>query len=131
MIRKKNGTQEGEEVCKMFTCNKFMLHVAARAGVELVIGWQIKECCDSDYYLRVSGRKYRLFKSGVHREPIMGMVDIWQKCRTRKHGDTDKDNFGELEFDLKLSLSSSCPRALSGLCIEARLGQSGEQSDHS
>lgn len=61
----------------------------------------------------------------------MGMVDIWQRCRTRKHGDTDKDNFGELEFDLKLSLSSSCPRALSGLCIEARLGQSGEQSDHS
>lgn len=68
MIRKKNGTQEVEEVCKMFTRapNKFMLPVAARAGVELVIGWQIKECCDSDYYLRVSGRKYRLFKSGVH-----------------------------------------------------------------
>lgn len=58
----KNGTQEGDEVCKMFTRapNKFTLHVAARAGVELVIGWQIKECCDSDYCLRVSGRKYRL-----------------------------------------------------------------------
>ena len=61
----------------------------------------------------------------------MGMVDIWQKWRTRKHGDTDKDNSGELEFDLKLSLSSSCTRALLALCIEARLGQSGELSDHS
>lgn len=48
----------------------------------------------------------------------MGMVDIWQKWRTRKHGDTDKDNSGELEFDLKLSLSSSCTRALLALCIE-------------
>lgn len=59
----------------------------------------------------------------------MGMVDIWQKWRTRKHGDTDKDNSGELEFDLKLSLSF-LHRALLAPCIEARLGQSGEQSDH-
>lgn len=99
------------------------------AGAELMIIWHnsVKECCDSAYCPRVSGRKYRLLRLVCNTGSLFQRIVDMQKSRTRRTGGHRRGQrrtrtWPEVEF-----FFFSCFWAILTPWIEARLSRSRRQ----